>query len=397
MLTLTGTLTGVSTASAIKRGCDRQVNSRKRVTIKQVAKEAGVSTQTVSRVLNDRPDVAQETRRRVRQVIERLGYQPSQAARSLSRGLSYSLGVVAYGIEFFGPSRALSGIEWQAAELGYSPLLYLVREPESNSVTRIIDDLLSRNVDGIIWAVPEIGDNRQWIKAQFGTLPVPTVFHSMGPRPGLSTVCVDNHLGGRLATRHLIDQGYHQIGLITGPMNWWEARERARGWHDAMAEAGLIEPGLGQADPHSGQDLIVYGSWEAASGEHGLNQLLDQRSDVEAIFVGNDQMALGVMQTARRRGLRIPRDLAIVGFDDIPEAPYFWPPLTTISQPLFDLGRSSVAELTRLIQISRQGIATVEPQMIMLEPRLIVRESSVPVAATAASQVQITGAHSQAE
>ncbi len=267
MLTLTGTLTGLRTGRPIRKGYNRQVNSRKRVTIKQVAKEAGVSTQTVSRVLNDRPDVARETRRRVREVIKRLGYQPSQAARSLSRGLSYSLGVVAYGIEFFGPSRALSGIERQAAELGYSPLLYLVREPATNEVARIIDDLLSRNADGIIWAVPEIGGNRDWIAAHFDSLSVPAVFHSMGSRPGLSTVSVDNHLGGRLATQHLIDQGYHHIGLITGPMDWWEARERARGWRDAMTEAGLLGPGLGQADSYLGQadpyperDLIVYGS-----------------------------------------------------------------------------------------------------------------------------------------
>jgi LacI family transcriptional regulator len=341
------------------------VNSRKRVTIKQVAKESGVSTQTVSRVLNDRPDVAQETRRRVRGVIERLGYQPSQAARSLSRGLSYSLGVVAYGIEFFGPSRALSGIERQAAELGYSSLLYLVREPESNDVARIIDDLLSRHVDGIIWAVPEIGNNRGWIEDQYGNLPVPAVFHSMSPRPGLSTVCVDNYLGGRLAARHLIKQGFRHIGAISGPMEWWEARERARGWQDTIADSGLD------------QSLIVPGSWEAAAGEEGLNRLLDQQPNVEAIFISNDQMALGAMQTARKRGLRIPQDLAIVGFDGIPEAGYFWPPLTTVSQPLYDVGCTSVAELTRMIQLSRQGVSAIEVKTTMLQPELIIRKSSV--------------------
>jgi len=353
------------------------VNSRKRVTIGQVAQEAGVSAQTVSRVVNDRPDVALETRRRVQAVIERLGYQPSQAARSLSRGLSYSLGVVAFGIEFFGPSRALSGIERQAAELGYSPLLYLVREPESDDVARIIDDLLARHVDGIIWAVPEIGNNRGWLEKQIGALPVPTVFHSMGPRPGLSVVCVDNHLGGQLATRHLIKQGYHKIGHITGPMDWWEARERAHGWQDALAEAGLAESGLIESGLASDQNLIVYGSWEAASGEMGLNQLLDRQPDVEAVFVSNDQMALGALQTARKRSLRIPEDLAIVGFDGIPEAAYFWPPLTTVSQPLYDVGCESVAELTRMIKVGRQGDTAVEPKTTLLQPELIVRESSM--------------------
>ena len=353
-----------------------QVNSRKRVTIKQVAEEAGVSTQTVSRVVNDRPDVAPKTRRRVKEVIKKLGYQPSQAARSLSRGLSYSLGVVAFGIEFFGPSRALSGIERQAAELGYSPLLYLVREPESHDVVKIIDDLLSRHVDGIIWAVPEIGNNRDWLEEQFSALPVPAVFHSMEQRPGLSVVCVDNHQGGRLATQHLIKQGYHRIGHITGPMAWWEARERARGWRDAMSAAGLTGARPIEDAPDLGRELVVFGSGEAAAGEEGLNQLLEWRPDVEAVFVGNDQMALGALQSARKHGLRIPEDLAIVGFDGIPEAAYFWPPLTTVSQPLYDVGCASVAELTRMIKASRQGDTAVEPKTTMLQPELIVRESS---------------------
>lgn len=343
------------------------MNSRKRVTIKQVAEESGVSTQTVSRVLNDRPDVAPVTRRRVQEVIEKLGYQPSHAARSLSRGLSYSLGVVAFGIEFFGPSRALSGIERQAAELGYSPLLYLVREPESNDIVHIIDDLLSRHVDGVIWAVPEIGDNRKWLGEKLQSLPVPMVFHSMDPRPELSVVCVDNHAGGRLATQHLIKQGYRHIGLITGPMEWWEARERLRGWRDALVEANLPPD----------EDHIVYGSWAAADGEKGLSKLLDQRPDIEAVFVSNDQMALGVMQAARKRGQRIPEDLAIAGFDNIPEAAYFWPPLTTVSQPLFEVGGASVTELQRMIKAGRQGDANIESKTIILEPELIVRESSV--------------------
>jgi LacI family transcriptional regulator len=342
------------------------VNSRRRVTIKQVAEEAGVSTQTVSRVINDRPDVAPATRRRVQAVIEKLGYQPSHAARSLSRGVSYSLGVVATGIEFFGPSRALSGIERQAAELGYSPLLTLIREPESNSIDHIIDGLLSRHVDGIIWAVPEIGGNRDWIEKKFQSLPVPVVFHSMDPRPGVSIVCVDNHAGGRLATQHLIAQGYRNIGLITGPMAWWEARERLRGWRDAMIEADLP----------AADSLIVSGSWAAADGEKGLSKLFDQRTDVEAVFVSNDQMALGVMQAARKRGFRIPEDLAIAGFDNVPEAAYFWPPLTTISQPLFDVGGVSVIELQRLIAADRQGKTSLESRVTLLQPELIIRESS---------------------
>lgn len=339
---------------------------RNRVTIRQVAQEAGVSTQTVSRVLNDRPDVAPATRRLVQEVIQRLGYQPSHAARSLSQGQSCSIGVVAFGIEYFGPSRAVSGIEKQASELGYTPLLYLLRQPESNNVARILADLLSRHVDGIIWAVPEIGDNRAWVERQIPQLPVSLVFLSMEPQSGLSVVCVDNYLGGRIAAKHLLDQGYRNIGLIAGPLLWWEAKERVRGCLDTLKEAGITV-----------YDEIVSGTWSASSGRRGLNELLEQRPDVDAVFIGNDQMALGAFQAARKRGLCVPDDLAVVGFDDVPEAAYFQPPLTTISQPLFDAGRTAVKELHRLIEEGDREEIETQTRTILLQPELVVRESSV--------------------
>jgi LacI family transcriptional regulator len=330
----------------------------------------GVSKMTVSRVLNDRPDVAPETRRRVRQVIEELGYRPSHAARSLSQGQSRSIGVVAFGIEYFGPSRAVSGIEKRAAELGYTPLLYLLRDPGSNDVDRILADLVSRHVDGVIWAVPQIGDNRAWLERQMPSLRVPLVFLSMEPRPDISTACVNNYQGARLATQHLIDCGYRNIGLITGPIDWWDATERIRGWRDTLTAAGL------DAD----DDLIAYGNWSANSGKVGLEQLLRQRPDVEGVFASNDLMAMGAMQTARRRGLSIPDDLAIVGFDDMPEAECFWPPLTTIRQPLFDMGGAAVSELQRLIDAFRREDTPIRPESTLLDTELVVRES------TAASQ-----------
>ena len=341
------------------------MTARKRVTISQVAREAGVSTQTVSRVVNNRPDVSPATRRQVQEVIDRLGYRPSHAARTLSRGQSYSIGVVAFGIEYFGPSRALSGIEKRASELGYTLLLYLLRDPESNSVNQVLDELLSRHVDGIIWAAPQIGDNRSWLNEESFSVSVPLVLHSMANHPESSITRVDNYAGGKLATQHLVQQEHRDIGLITGPMDWWEARERVRGWEDALAEAGIDKD----------ESHVVYGNWSAASGERGLNQLLQQRPGMSAVFAANDQMALGALLAARKKQLRVPADLAIVGFDDVPEAAYFWPPLTTVSQPLYDMGCASVEELERLIRDSRQG-AEIRPRTTVLQPSLIVRESS---------------------
>jgi LacI family transcriptional regulator len=339
---------------------------KKRVTIKQVAKEAGVSTQTVSRVINHRPDVASETRRRVLQVINRLGYRPSNIARSLIQGRSYTLGAVGYGLEYFGPSRTLSGIEQQANELGYSLLLSLIRQPERNDVEQVLRDMLSRYVDGIVWAVPEIGNNRDWIQQEIPQLFVPVVFLSTHPRPKQSVVSVDNRSGGRMATQHLLDQGYQNIGLITGPLDWWEARQRQLGWQDALKEVTIEN------------SLVVEGDWTAESGEQGLRQLLAQRPDVDAVFVCNDQMALGALQAARQMGVQVPEDLALVGFDDIPESAYFYPPLSTVRQDMVELGRCAVRELGRMIEASQKDKAVIQPKTILLQPELIVRASSVP-------------------
>ena len=170
-----------------------------------------------------------------------------------------------------------------------------------------------------------------------------------------------------MATRHLLDVGYENVGLITGPLAWWEARQRQSGWQDALDEAGIpIE-----------RNLVVEGDWEAASGERGLRRLLEQRPDVEAVFVSNDQMALGALQAARKLGVRVPEDLALVGVDDIPESVYSCPPLSTVRQDMVELGRCAVRELGRTIEATQQGQALVEPKTILLEPELIIRESSL--------------------
>jgi LacI family transcriptional regulator len=348
------------------------VGSR-RVTIKQVAEQAGVSTQTVSRVLNHRPDVAPPTRQRVQEIIDRLGYQASNIARSLVQGRSFTLGVLCWGLEYFGPSRALTGIEQEASELGYVLLLSLIRQPGNSDVRQLLRDMLARQVDGIVWAVPEIASNRDWIGEQHSGLPVPVVFLSMRPQPGLSVAAIDNRAGGRMATKHLLELGHQNVGLITGPLGWWEARQRQSGWQDALQQAGVPI-----------QDkLVAEGDWQAPSGERGLQRLLEQRPDVNAVFVSNDQMALGALQAARKLGVRVPEDLALVGFDDIPESVYFHPPLSTVRQDMVELGRCAVRELGRTIEAAQHGEADVEPKTILLKPELIVRESSGIPKATA--------------
>jgi LacI family transcriptional regulator len=342
------------------------VTSRKRVTIKQVAKAAGVSTQTISRVINERPDVAPATRERVLDVIDRLGYQPSHVARSLIQGRSFTLGIVGYGLEYFGPSCTLSGIEQEASKLGYTVLLSLVRRPETNKIGQILREMLSHYVDGIIWAVPEIGDNRDWVKHKTHRLSVPIIFLSMEPQPDQFIVAVDNYNGGLMATRHLITRGCQNIGLITGPLDWWEARQRKRGWRGALESVGLPRK----------DSFITEGTWSAASGERSLNRLLTRHPEIDGVFACNDRMALGAFKAARQLGRRVPEDLAIVGFDDIPDAAYFHPPLSTVRQDMVELGRRAVRGLGKTIEATRSG-APPSPETILLQPELIVRESSI--------------------
>jgi LacI family transcriptional regulator len=221
-------------------------------------------------------------------------------------------------------------------------------------------------VDGIIWAVPEIGNNRDWLQSRPPGLTVPTIFLTMETRPDLFIVSVDNLTGGRIATDHLLEQNYRHIGHISGPLDWWEARQRKAGWQDALRAVGLPV-----ADHH-----WESGNWSAASGEQAMRRLLKRYPQMDALFVANDQMALGVLQVACRQGLRVPQDLAIVGFDGIPETAYYWPPLTTVYQNQRELGRTAVRELSSAVEATHQGRAAVKPKAILLRPELIVRESS---------------------
>jgi LacI family transcriptional regulator len=339
----------------------------KKVTIREVAEVAGVSAMTVSRVLNDRPDVSDETRQRVQQIIDDLGYRPSAVARSLIQGESHTLGIVGFGLEYFGPSSTLVGIERQAAALGYSLLVSLMHSLETRREVQqgILDNLLSRQVDGIIWAVPEHENNRDWLCAQVHDLATPVVFLNMAPRAETTMVAVDNYAGAQLATGHLLAGGYSRVGLITGPLTWWEAQQRQQGWRDTLEEAGL-----------PWQGLAVEGDWSAASGEAGMHALLDRAPDLRAVFASNDQMALGALQAARQAGRRVPADLAVVGFDDIPEAAYFCPPLTTIRQDLLKLGTHAVQLLQKVLEAQKNGDG-LRPEVVWVEPELIVRDSSV--------------------
>jgi LacI family transcriptional regulator len=340
-------------------------NRKKRVTIKDVAQAAGVSTQTVSRVINKFSYVSEETRQRVETVVEQLGYYPSTLARSLIQQRSYTLGVVTSGLKHIGPSRTLNGIADKADELGFMLLMRELDNFDTSKIGDVIDSLLARQVDGILWLAPEIGDNHAWVDERMAEIPVPILFIAMRPRSGIPSLSTDNFQGAVIATQHLLDCRRTKIGHIAGPLGWWEADERKRGWRETLQAAGF-----NYSEQHCAE-----GNWSSASGEQAFIQLLKSFPEMDAVFVANDQMALSVLREACRRGINVPEQLAVIGFDNIPESAYFYPSLTTMSQNLQLLGEQAVQHTVEMIR-ARQGNQSVIAQSRFIQPILVVRESS---------------------
>jgi LacI family transcriptional regulator len=341
-------------------------NDPRYVTLQDVATLAGVSIKTVSRVVNNQGEITDATRQRVQAAIDELGYQPNVLARSLVSHRTDTLAVIAWGIDYFGPSRTMVGLEQEAEELGYSLFLNLVSQPDAEGYERILSTLLARRVDGIIWAVPEVGDNRKWLNPGVLERLPPIVFLSMAAQPGLTIVAVNNRSGARQAVQHLIDEGRRHIGIITGPMAWWEARQRYAGWQEALEQNGL-EPST---------SLVAESYWSAAGGERAMQQLLRQAPELDAVFASSDQIALGALQVLHRSGRAIPQDVAVVGFDNMPESAFYWPPLTTIYQKLVNVGHISVQNLHRMIEARRRQRDSMEALTTLVEPELIIRASS---------------------
>jgi len=336
------------------------------VTVRDVARRAGVSPSTVSNALTGERPVSEAARRRVEQAAKALGYSPNMLARGLVRRRSHTLGVVTSGLQLFGPSSTLAGIERQANEYKYSLLLNLIPRPGDGDVMASLSAVVARQVDGLIWAVPEISANRAWITPQLLSRLPPVVFLSMRRRPRVHVVAIDNRSGARLAVHHLVARGRRRVAHVAGPTEWWEARERRQGWVETLRRAGL---------PAS-ETLVAAGDWSPASGEHALRDLLARRPDIDALFVANDQMALGVLRAAQQLGRRVPDDLAVVGFDSIPESAYFSPSLTTVVNPMGELGRFAVRTLHALIEGANGTPAGDAAHAAALTPTLVVRESA---------------------
>lgn len=347
-----------------------------RVTIREIARMCGVSMQTVSRVINNRPDVSPATRQAVEAAIAAVGFQPSAVARSLVQRRSQTLGVIATEMSLFGVAQTLNGIAEESQRADYALLLKELGSQDVEAVTAAIDFLVAHRVEGlVVFNPPSVETSVSALRVEAPAARPPIVVLKSEPSTVFSTISVDNFGGARMATEHLLALGRTRIGHIAGPASWREARDRTHGWRTALADAG-IEPGP-----------IAAGDWSSASGELAAWELLRQAPDLDAVFVANDQMALGLFHVANDRGIGIPEQLAVVGFDGIDEAAQFTPSLTTISQPLRELGRLAVRELLTTIDVE-PGLAPV--RNLTLATELIVRDSA-PLAAPEYAERVSTG------
>lgn len=327
----------------------------KRPTLTDVAEHASVSYQTVSRVINHHPSVATKTRTRVLKAIAELGYRPNQAAQSLVTRRSKTVGIISSGTKYYGPAQMVTNIETALKARGYGLAVATLEEPTLEQMHSAVDQLNRQSVDGFILITP-IQRNSSTEISQLLDSPFIMVDIKLGEQ--IPSVIIDQRYGAKIATQHLLDLGHRDVCEISGPLTWSDAEQRHQGWLLALREAGIDSC------------VSVESDWTAAGGYAATRQLLEKTS-FTALFVGNDQMALGAMRAFWEHGLRVPDDVSIVGFDDVPEAAFYTPPLTTVRQDFTTLGRQSVEYLMALIQAPH----TPTHQRV-LYPELVARHST---------------------
>ncbi|MFE3032994.1 LacI family DNA-binding transcriptional regulator [Streptomyces canus] len=323
-----------------------------------VARLAGVSRKTVSRVLNNEPYVSDESRRRVLAAAEELGYRLNHAARALASGRTRSIGVVALATAGYGTASLLVGIEQAVRDAGYALRVVNTPDGDPQSIAAALESLLEQGVDGIVVSVPIVE----------GEVPlgvdVPVLF--VGAPPAFSaartlTVGVGAHQLARAATEHLLDLGHATVHHLAGPRRWYATKDRLEGWQAALADRGAHEP------------PVLNGDWSAASGYAAGLGLASDRS-VTAVFVAGDEMAIGLIHGLRESGRRVPEDVSVVGFDGNPVFAYVSPPLTTVRQPFEAASREGIRLLLHAIEKPDTELPPANDPPV----ELVVRGSTAP-------------------
>ena len=341
----------------------KRKNGARNVTMAEVAKEAGVSVVTVSRVINDHEYVAEETKAQVQAVIKRLGYQPNAIARSLVSKESKTVGLITADLSDYFFSQTLSGAEVEARQQNYFCLLGST-EGDLDIEPNYVRLFRERYVDGLFFVRPstDIYDERL-LELLRDKLPIVTVGYHL-PLDNVTVVDVDNVDGGRLATQHLIDLDHRQIGMISGPHVYKAVGDRINGYEVALETAEI---------PFN-SDLIVETDWSYEGGYRATQELLAREVEFTAIFAHSDEIAIGVMQALRDAGLTIPDDVSVVGYNNNPVTAYLNPALTTIQQQMRELGVLGMQLLLRAIKGEK-----LEKSEYLVGVELIERESTKPL------------------
>ena len=351
-------------SDGVRSGGESGPNRRRRPASTDVASLAGVSQKTVSRVMNGEPHVKEEVRLRVLQAVQELGYRRNNAARALNSGRTQRIGVVSLGSALYGPASTLFELERAARSTGYSLSVVTTFEGDPGGVAGAIDSLLNEGVDGIVLAEPIDEGERVRLDVELPIL-------SMGRFPGLAGPRVvitgtDGSQAGRIATEHLLSLGHRTVWHVAGPQRWWSARDRLDGWREALRAVGAVEPPW------------IEGDWSPASGYRAGSRLA-RNPAVTAVFVANDDMAIGVMRALAEAGRSVPDDVSVIGLDDIPTAAYQSPPLTTVRQDFAALARTGLERLVQQIEApAHEARGVLEPPACLV----VRRSTSVPHPAT---------------
>lgn len=315
---------------------------------------------TVSRVLNDSPNLRPETRARVEATIAELGYKPNTLARSLAMGRTRQIGLLIHAYSEYGPMSMLRSMYAAARDSDYVPISYMIEEGTSEELKDGLNVLLSRRADGIVLITPRVSA-LDFLNST--DLPEASLVISSAPSESIQNlkatrVCIDQEAGAKLAVEHLIGRGHQVIAHLAGPKDWFDAQMRLKAWEETIEAAGLPKT------------APIFGNWSADSG-YAAADAISQIPGISAVFAANDQMALGLIHGLINRGFRIPQDISIIGFDGQPDSEHFYPPLTTVKQDFDSLGKLGMKTLLGKLT-DKQGESERPP---MVKPRLIVRSS----------------------
>ena len=322
--------------------------------IYDVAKLAGVSHQTVSRVINNAQYIRPTTREKVEKAMSDLGYIPNAAARSLVTAKSKIIGILVSDVVYHGPARMMNAIEMAARDAGYFAISISVDPHDVESIVRGVDHLRKIVIDGMIVMTPQ-SDSVSVVEKRVTNIPV--VYVDIPERTKAKTVSVDNRTGGKVATQHLIELGHKNILHISGPERWFDSKPRRMGYEEAMTENRLTP-------------VVAKGDWGTQTGYKVISEWDFKKNPITAVFAANDLLALGVMRALHDRGIAVPEQVSVIGYDDTPEAQYYEPPLTTMHQDFALLGKEAMEYLVATLN-------KIEPQKFApLVPNLVVRKST---------------------